>query len=869
MRRSQISIFILVALGILFAVGIFFFTQSSTQTQVVSPELLPVKTYMESCLQTIAQDGLEKLGSQGGYIYPRFSVNTVSPTDSAGFAPFGQKTALPYWYYLSSSNKCESNCQFSSAMPELITGTTSIKAQLEQYISAQLLSCGSPESYTVNASELPQTTVTIRDNDVFVEVTYPLDVSFANSVQKIEQFQTTLDVPLKQLYEYAVLITLTQQELRFLENLAIELISLSSGMDNQKLPPMVGSHFNFANSYFWIKSTVAKQLQELLTVYVGALQVVGSQTYQPLPSSISNEPVAKIYQRLHIPLLEFAEKKQLKDQLANYAVSFDYLDYPVYFAVNAKGQLIKPNSFVMGLFPFFGIHQQQTYYDISFPVRVGLSADKALGGKGYTFSFGLEANIRDNEPLTSSYVRFAGQSDEGGFIFEEQKNSAPVSVLVLDGTDAPVVDAALTYICGDATAVIGVTDSQGYFSGPFPICMGGTLTVQKFGYSTKSQILSTSLELPKSVSVVLDQFKDITLSLKQRLLVYDVSTKRWVAQSGVSDIFPTQSVTMQFEQVDGDHSAFAVIDALKPIQSDVVVSLVPGVYKVSTQIIDSQPFSIEQKTRKVKAGLFKKKTITVPGLHFDQVPHGSYTLDGVETPYFTITADDLYGHSQLDIVAVTAHLQDVPVAQREIELIAILSNLTAYQSDQPVWSKDVTVVPSARQSYFMLQKIPARVFAGSTVAIEARSSKDVQYQLVLPTPTQPITQLIHSYAIPVSMEKLGPLVIEAQVTYPNKTTTAVRKQTYVVSKGVLTDIKLEVPLLKLGGQGDTFTITGLFDDFEQYRVIPFDYPGLSIEYDETTLDLQNNTIVALKEGQTSISVTLDEKSVVSDLTITR
>jgi hypothetical protein len=869
MRRSQVSIFLIIGIVILLLVSVFFFSSNSTPTQKISPDVLPVKEYYDSCLRDITQEALHKIGSQGGYIYPLFSVNQFSPTESAGFSPFGQSTALPYWYYLSSSNKCESNCQFSSAMPSLTDGQNSIQSQLEQYISAQMLSCGYPVSYTINATQLPSATVDIRETDVFVQVNYPIDVLLEQSTQSVKLFEATLDVPLKKIYDYAVLITLTQREVRFLENLAIELISLSGGMDNQKLPPMVGSHFSFANSYFWIKSTVATQIKELLTVYVGALQVVGSSSYQPLPTQITEQPVGQLYKRLHIPLLDFFESNAQKQSFSKYAVSFDYLEYPLYFTVNAKGELIKPSSFVMGLFPFFGIHQQQTYYDVSFPVRVALTDVSALNGQGYTFTFGLEANIRDNEPLTSSYVRFSGQEEQGGFIFEEQKNSAPVSLLVLDSSDEPVSQASITYICGSATAIIGMTDSQGYYSGAFPICMGGTITIQKFGFSTKSQLLSTTLDTPKSISVILDKYHDVNISLKQRMVVYDSTTKKWSAQSGVSDIFPSQTASIQFEQIDGDHTAFALIDAFKPSQNSLTVSLVPGTYKVSVTLIDNQPFSIDQKTRKVKAGLFKKKTITIPSVHFDQVPHGSYTLDGFETPYFTITADDLYSHTQLTLVAVTAHLQDILPMNREIELLDILTNLTAYQSDLPQWSNEQSVATKTTNSFFFFQKIPQTVPAGSAISLQARSSKDVQYQLIAPTQTQRISQLIQSYSIPVSMEKLGPLSIVAQVLYPNQSEQKIRAQTYVVSAGKIQDLTVDVPPVKLGSQDASFSIRGLFSDFEQYRVIPFDYPGLSVEYDESVLDIQNNSIIALKEGSTSITVNLDETSRTADVTITR
>ena len=73
-QKSQITVFIIIGIIILFAVALLFYVKSSTskirppvEKLEVSDEAKPVQTYITDCLHTISKNALIQIGSAGGY----------------------------------------------------------------------------------------------------------------------------------------------------------------------------------------------------------------------------------------------------------------------------------------------------------------------------------------------------------------------------------------------------------------------------------------------------------------------------------------------------------------------------------------------------------------------------------------------------------------------------------------------------------------------------------------------------------------------------------------------------------------------------------------------------------------------------------
>ena len=78
-KKSQITLFIILGLVLLFVIGSFFyFTKyvakkqtgyETTETQKIKTELQPIVNYVTQCLDKTTKEGLVLLGKQGGYLY--------------------------------------------------------------------------------------------------------------------------------------------------------------------------------------------------------------------------------------------------------------------------------------------------------------------------------------------------------------------------------------------------------------------------------------------------------------------------------------------------------------------------------------------------------------------------------------------------------------------------------------------------------------------------------------------------------------------------------------------------------------------------------------------------------------------------------
>ncbi|HLP79818.1 MAG TPA: hypothetical protein VK158_04245 [Acidobacteriota bacterium] len=688
--KGQVSIFIIVGAVLVLIIGVVFM-MSSYEAEVtrepISEEFLVVRDYVESCLASTSEDALTLAGSQGGYIDTRASgitTNELDPTSASGFVALeGTQTVTPYWHYLKSRNNCEANCAFEVAVPPLEgTSARSIEFQLESYISEQLVTCIDSfqplvaSGYRVDERSLPLVDVLFRDDDVRVVAYYDLIASSGEKTQEMTRFISDMDVPFKKMYEFAQVLTAAERSYGFIDKHFVEILGYYTGVDSRRLPPFSDSRNEYVNTVFWIKSQVKARVAELLSGYVGMIQVNGTKNYVGFDmSDISDPSVQRVTQRIYtnavVPFdATLAAKKFGSDKMNVY---FEYLDWPIYFNINADGELIKPNSMTVDFFPFFGLHQFQSYYDVSFPVRVVMTNPDALKGKGYTFSFGLESNVRENEPMSLNYTRYTTQFNQvielGSFndannsqvvgepLFADdsaipesylceadQMNSGLVSGKVIDAkTGQNLDDASLTFACGDLSCAVGVTGRSGSISSKMPICAGGFLLVQKFGYGSKSISISTDLDEPFTFeeSIALEPVRTKPVKL-QKYMIYKQGGQ-WNLTSISTNLAATEQLALSIEQLDAPvgtnpHVGFVALNPDLGPDQPLSVDIIPGTYKVEIVLFNDEELYIPKQTRR-SGGLFGS-SYEIPEVRMQQYPSGMLTLDET-TRLWTVTAEEL------------------------------------------------------------------------------------------------------------------------------------------------------------------------------------------------------------------------------------
>ena len=157
-KKGQVTLFIVIGIIMLLALVVFVSIREEAAKQEIVPgvrvavedvpvEFSLIRPFVESCISDIAEEALIKLGEHGGYIDPaEFGINAVADPTAGSAVRFsaGSGLEIPYWFYLSSDNKCSGNCQFSYGRPALYRSedrAKSIEAQLDKYVDNNLKDC--------------------------------------------------------------------------------------------------------------------------------------------------------------------------------------------------------------------------------------------------------------------------------------------------------------------------------------------------------------------------------------------------------------------------------------------------------------------------------------------------------------------------------------------------------------------------------------------------------------------------------------------------------------------------------------------------------------------------------------------------------
>ncbi|MFT4310459.1 MAG: hypothetical protein ACMXYC_02405 [Candidatus Woesearchaeota archaeon] len=637
MRQGQVTLFIV--LGVLLLGGLITYTvvRMSMDTVVddmelrvlstIPSDLEPIRMYMQQCLDNVATDAAHLLGAQGGHIYTdRFFVNPLDVTDGDGVLINDQ--IVPYWYHMISDNTCENNCIFNSYYPEL-TGVmpTTIEQQMQRYIAEHIVECGVEDAFAFDivAVDEPEVQVFFSRFKTLVYMVYPLEVTYNNEVVIVQDYQVLLDFPLRELYEYAILIASAQTEFMFLENHMLQVIALSTAIDREALPPFYGTTFERYSSIYWLRSEVVRQIQDLLSSYIQALQIPGTRNYNPVRATSGGRADAalnSIYLNMEVPL------DQVYDP-GRYETYFSYMGWPFYFDINHRGELIRPDSFSLDIIPFFGMQMYNNLYDVSFPAVVRIVDPQAFNGRGYSFQFALEGNIRLNERFGPNSTIISSTYDQQIPLFCEHATSAPVSFKVVDEFSGEDIDDALiSYGCGRLSCQMGVA---GEVNQSFPICGGGHLTIVHPNYRTYTLDIDFSLDDPLDLG-------QIGLSAVQEYVinVVKIPVRRvngeWTPFFNEQTVFGADAhITLMLQEVDGD--GFAGVELFGSTPG--TIRLHSGLYDVQGMVVGSEPLVIEPQEQCFRV-LLSETCVDIPEetLIVEEPP-----LGGFSHPLFGIRAD--------------------------------------------------------------------------------------------------------------------------------------------------------------------------------------------------------------------------------------
>ncbi len=645
-KRGQISVFIIIGIIILLVFGLAFYIKSRiSRTEEIGPivekvptQLYPIKLFIEQCIDKTATDAITLIGESGGYTdISEFGItHTADPTTSQAveFSPESSMN-IAYWWYLKSSNDCSGNCEFSSEMPDLKSEMkkgserpvmdSSIESQIDRYVNNNLNECLNDfrdfeeQGFSVRELGKITTTTTIRNDDVLVSVNYPMEITKGKTKSKVSNFFTTIPVNLKNIYELAFMITSDEINYKFLERNTLNLIAGFSEIDSGKLPPMAGSKFELSSPVYWTKPTVKTKLEAMLMSYVPLLQVEDTFNYKK--RMFDDSIKQRIYSQMDIPSYGDSYKKL--------GVDFIYLGWwPIYFDINTKSGIIMPESASTNLLPLpIAIQRYNFLYDISYPAIITINSPEAFHSKGYSFRFALEANIRNNEALNSSFVSLKGESDEASMFCDiNKRNSGNIKITTANAQTNEALESVMVYYsCGDESCFIGETkikNNKAVLETKFPICAGGVITFSKPDFLGYSEFLST--ELDKEIALPLKKlepfvYKNIEIK-KKRMIKVD---GKWIFDNTPLRLSTNEQAILTLERIgrNGEEEFSTAAQYTGSQDKPSELRIVPGEYKLNIQVILNEKVIIPKEVKLIPPTILPKVELNpfpAGGIIFDE-----------------------------------------------------------------------------------------------------------------------------------------------------------------------------------------------------------------------------------------------------------
>jgi len=403
-KRGQITVFIIIGIMVLLLIAIIFYFQKQgaeiRPKKPIEQKLGPVEAYISSCIETLGKEAVLKMGQSGGYVYLPKEVD-VYPAAHISEDALGM-LKVPMWYY-----------NDKSYMPSI----EEMQFQISLYLNNSIREClrnfePLKNEYDIRETGNPVFTVTIADEDVVIETSYPLDVNLKARQEKykVEKFSTIIPVRLKRVYSLARAIFEEENRENFLENMTLQLMTMNPDV------PFTGLEFR-CTSREW---SVNKIKNEVIDSIFSNFQRIRFKNTNYIPF-LEPESEYKKFKGLKIDpktgaVLNMPKRAPPLDLYEYFHFFFDvtsenykdlsvdtifYKEWPVTFNAfpSENGRMRSEALSGLNFLKFFCMETWHFIYDVSFPVEFAIRDPESFDGKGYIFKFGMPVIIVHNRPL--------------------------------------------------------------------------------------------------------------------------------------------------------------------------------------------------------------------------------------------------------------------------------------------------------------------------------------------------------------------------------------------------------------------------------------------------------------------------------------
>lgn len=496
-KRGQITVFIIIGIALLLSTAvILYFTTikkeiSIAPKEIISPEVIPVKTFVESCLSITSESAIRTIGMQAGYLEipadirrSRYSYIRLDP--GAGYI-------TPFWYY-----------QENSYVPSL----SYIERNLEEYITASMDRClenftAFEEQYVITKKGNLTADVIIGEENIVAKIDMPLEIQVKGKEKTVEhrEFLTTLPVKFKRVYQLAAEIMDAENIDMFMEDITIDLMAMDPKI------PFTGMTFH-CGDLFWLVGDVRQEIRRILedtvfrirfknTNYVPFLE--DEKAYEKFRNLEKDEegiikelpkdtPPADIYEYFHY-FIDFTE-----NDYSDLEVSAIYRpEFGLGLTATPSDNAIMRSSVARGMSEFLKIICVNIYhftYDVYYPVQIMISEPAAFNGQGYIFSFAFPVIIKNNEGSRRAVAAKIFEAPEIATGFCDNLGEEKVEIKARDSVlYSDLNNINISYECFGFRCLLGKTHPIGgvysLITGIPAACSGGNIEAEGENYLGK------------------------------------------------------------------------------------------------------------------------------------------------------------------------------------------------------------------------------------------------------------------------------------------------------------------------------------------------------------------------------------------------
>ncbi len=458
-KKSQITIFVIIAIVLVIGIIIFFTFKSNLLGEEVSKDLQPAYDYYLSCIENSVKKGTVLLGTQAGYLEDSIALEQGSyrfPSSShLEFMGF----SVPYWYYISSNGLIKQNVPLKK----------DLERNLNRFVKEDIMNCDfsgfAKQGFIIQLGEANVKTI-ILDNKIEVLVNQQLKLEFNQSKLSKKKHNLEVDSQFGNLYDNAKIIFEQQNKLMFLENYTTDVLNLYA--------PVTGVEIS-CSPLTWNPYEVISDLKNALEINLASIKL------NSLKSSDNDY---------------FSVKLEKAIDLKNANVNILYSpDWPSRFEVwptTNNIMIANPIGNQQGLDSLgFCYVPYKFAYDLYFPVLIQLYNPNS----NEIFQFPFAIYIEKNLPRQASFLEDI-EIQENPEICENANSEIEIYTY---GPDLNPISADVQFKCLNTICPLGKTkidskSQEAVLKTQVPQCVNAVLTASIEGYSSKKEYVSTNEE---------------------------------------------------------------------------------------------------------------------------------------------------------------------------------------------------------------------------------------------------------------------------------------------------------------------------------------------------------------------------------------